>query len=119
MDELRELDVRVAEALGWKHYHSTRLPWLMVPPECESDLASDDPALVIAEIPDYSTDISAAWGLVERINGYIETREYSYGYSEVDWYSSDADEHYFGRGAKTPEAICRAFLAAMGKTEEG
>lgn len=89
MDELRELDRQVTSAL-------CRLTDQMILP-----------------IRPYSTDISAAWELVERIKGYIEVREYSYGYSEVDWYDSEADEHYFGRGKETPEAICRAFLAAM------
>jgi len=102
----RELDVQVAEALGWRKIEITEKPGAPI-------WVWSDPVLgprVSVELWNPSTDIAAAWSLVEQHGGefYLERAESKHG----DWMAMFDDELGDAEFAPTaPEAICRAFLA--------
>lgn len=69
----RELDALVAEkVMGWvwiKEINSPRAPELL-PPNGHSPVMADDP------IPRFSTDIAAAWSVIEKLSGPDEYATY-------------------------------------------
>jgi hypothetical protein len=128
MDENRELDVQIAKSRG---YFVGRVNW-----EIELLYATDEAAFqefvsegitgarwggnernrFCIELPHYSTDIAAAWELVEQHDGefYLD-RDPVPGPYRKPWYALFGENLDDGRYAPTaPEAICRAFLATRG-----
>lgn len=116
-DASRELDALIAEKVmdwTWRTYWRPEEARALFPPPCEGSYAMGD------AYPEYSTDIAAAWLVVEKLEsgGYcvhvenfppstpaayrwrahVETAELSIGYGDAD---------------SAPLAICRAALAAM------
>jgi len=130
MDELRELDVRIAEALGI----------------CITLRHDGDPCQSIATakytdgewffgeslfkpILHYSTDIATAWELIERmrLDGWFvlielpSLRQESWSYTRLVLRHVVKMTRITSQGSIAPEAICRAFLTVMNDTraEEG
>lgn len=114
MDELRELDVRVAEALGiCVTVRHDREPCQSVSTVKYTDGEWFSGESLFKPIAHYSTDIAAAWGLVERMRKdcyNVSLRLAWLGVWECAFWGK------LPRGAAqvstAPEAICRAFLAA-------
>jgi hypothetical protein len=81
------------------------------------------PTMVTNEIPDYSTDIAAAWQVVEKIKAQIkpgrkERRDFTVMFVDGEWLVGWSLE--FGGGmegmsaaATAPHAICLAALKAI------
>jgi hypothetical protein len=93
----------VAERLGWKQ--TANGFWT----DAEDKLL-DDPAYM----PEWATDIGAAWGLVEKMNVAFTSRRGDDCFCEIRRNGKAANG---GAVAKTaPRAICIAFLMA---TEAG
>ena len=129
MDELRELDVKVAEALGCKVRMTdvaSAWSWGQMSQDavcgCDRDEHGCYPHGTDAEwsAPDrlrhYSTDISAAWELVERMIRAGWDFEIAMDNEEAEAiFVPDRchGETSLARAPTAPEAICRAFLAAM------
>jgi hypothetical protein len=123
MNAGRELDALVAEkVMGWTsdlYAHSlmgekVRL-WLPPPP---SDVAHTADTL-----PRYSTDIAAAWEVVEKVSGpglafeLVDVGSFNPGYTELPrWCASFGDGNVvIAEEADTaPHAICLAALKAVG-----
>jgi hypothetical protein len=116
MDELRELDVQVAEVLGWIWDTDPDTgDRALLGPELGTDseyvrsywpTRSDS-----GELPHYSTDIAAAWELVTSTKREITIRHLG-----VRWYMLFEGSELYSDAPTAPEAICRAFLAAVGQT---
>ena len=144
----RELDVRVAKAMGW-HWDDD---WgCLIPPEQKAtpgemwtgwQYDEEDDAFVRRPtsgtaingtvyngnftkiiLPEYSTNIEAAWQVVEwmaenRGHGFFLIQDWHgpvvamSGYYKVSF----IDQAHWANAASAPEAICRAFLAAMEAT---
>jgi hypothetical protein len=111
----RELDRLVAEKIGLKYIPATRGGW---PEHVEFP---DKPGQFV-ELPDYSTDDKAAFGLVDfvRSKGYrfhlYEHDRKSPGDDFTGWVAgfTSRDEMKVNsqwQGETRPLAICRAFLA--------
>lgn len=109
MEEGRDLDALVAEkVMGWKYYPASagtmqpiNPPYWINPDRQSLDAIEDWP-------PSYSTDIDAAWEVVEKLAGTfrLEYEKYS------DW---DCELGLGSAHAKTaPLAICLAALKAVG-----
>jgi len=67
------------------------------------------------ELPHYSTDIAAAWAVVEKLCEFSWHIELHGGHHLVTIFS-DATTWETEAGDSTPEAICLAALAAVGAT---
>jgi hypothetical protein len=155
LDAGRELDQRVAiEVMGWGWMTGTSgdvLPfkrWL-VPPEEVGDWGNDHPAdLSLPQeepwwldtdprnhpsdrrlVPHYSTDIAAAWLVVEKLQGAGDPLKdwfLTLQWSGAEWTATfdrnpdvfEAHEVY-AREASVPLAICRAALAAIAGANQG
>lgn len=115
-DELRELDLNIAQRLfGW---HGEVIwiegdPYLFEPNVEESESRDFDHI-----VESYSTDIAAAWQVVERM------RELGWTDGHLDnhwWFRNAADPlaiRHSGQTATTaPEAIVQAALAALENAE--
>lgn len=126
MNASRELDALVAEkVMGWKLKSEPHTRWIL-----------PDGGELIAPPPAYSTDISAAWQVVEEIGLFDSPSEQRARGGEGDtWYvlgrkgdkwvvASPCVAHgmYYDLGSieplvaadTAPLAICRAALAVMG-----
>lgn len=101
----RKLDALVAEkVMGMKFYEAR--------PMFASDLYTDERG-VIVDLPFYSTNIAAAWGVVEKL------RDIAYPFSmDCDhkgrWFVHGANEDCLGFDYSAPRAICLAALKAIG-----
>jgi hypothetical protein len=120
MDELRELDVQVVEALGWTEVSiiSGGRDGYVV-----SDVRGKMPDGRYGYAPHFSTDIAAAWELVEwmrregwNITFQIRDAVISWPSFRISGYlvQPGGIKHISNEGHTAPEAICRAFLAAVG-----
>lgn len=96
----RELDAEVAEkVMGWNKCDKFTNPLLR------------KVQLVIIGYPHYSTDIAAAWLVVEKIPGWFALIK-----EEEGWkceYEIETGEIDYVLWPTAPEAICRAALAAL------
>jgi hypothetical protein len=110
----QELDVLVAEKLGWKDDGSGL--GMFTPPG--GTIASR----TIDEIPNYSTDIAAAWRIVKYLDDRREDRDFSIELIHLEWepfnwqcdlrYDLTRIEHVaLAVGVSVAHAICLAFLA--------
>ncbi len=110
----RELDALVAEkVMGWVFQKATRpfeYPGWSLP---NGDFKN------IAELPPVSTNIAAAWQVVEKV------RELTVSLNNADGWECcfsttngsflvAGDEEFYGRASTAPHAICLAALRAMG-----
>lgn len=125
----RELDALVAEkVMGWERITDGALIWW------EKDGKRGHPDSYFNSFPCYSTDISAAWQVVEKIpmtiyapNAYYANSEYR---NNVNWrdeekgwnWTAEAnipdpktafDESVEAQGLTAPHAICLAALKAV------
>jgi hypothetical protein len=112
METGRELDALVAEKVmglqgfrkgtpgyeGWEYIYT-------------SNLGDNQP------IPHYSSDLSAAWEVIEKFDNMTFRRG-----READghirhfayiWLNSDDDKHEMCKASKMPEAVCKAALMAV------
>lgn len=124
----RELDALVAEkVMGWNRDHEKRkLSYYYGDDLYAQDLITK---LTDVEIPSYSTDIAAAWEVVERFqeehgllmflranpNGTYEISLECNGVCRDDW--KDAACEFYGSSSgldSAPHAICLAALKAVG-----
>jgi hypothetical protein len=127
----RELDVRIAELLGWEHHWIASAPWQMVPPH-ERRTAADvsqlrllagsldgAPIPHVELVPFFSTNIGAAWQVVEHLRGRgcSVKLDAAAGAQYVCWIQgppsgSEGRGPMEAVGADTaPHAICLAALA--------
>jgi len=108
----RELDALVAEkVMGWKPSMFSNYPWQLVPPDGDGS--------AVRQVPNYSTDIAAAWLVVERMCEFPSYVSLGFGkwlQFRVDIATGAGREVMNSRAfAKTaPLAICNAALAAVG-----
>lgn len=116
----RELDALVAErVMGWTKTIVDNYPWQILPPDATE--------LKAKSCPHYSTDIAAAWQVVEKLRQdrlYIEiVSEAEYFRCEVNHYTPAAYQFKTEQHADTaPLAICLAALEAVrtdGAEQEG
>lgn len=109
--DLRELDRRVAEAMGWEPFQRI--------PDYTSGALTIINCRVERQLPRYSTSIADAWVLVE----VVHARGWDYELKSVvdEWgveihcciFSNPSGYCWDGHDESAPLAICRAFLAAM------
>jgi len=113
MDDLRELDIKVAEALGYKHFPPPAMPpW-------------QKPGSVMYTLPHYRTDIAVATEVKEYLysthgiwlsTGRLHDGRYVAGeiqdVADWDWWK------YWSIADTESEAICHAFLAAMSDVKD-
>jgi hypothetical protein len=153
MSELtgRELDAAVAEEVMGREIFSREWPCIYFKSDETWEVAPEDyqtreprrwggqPEIVwkfsavniygqpyssLHRVPDYSTDIAAAWDVVEKIEALeygkvrIDGSHYHGWHCSVCWGpGNDGEGEAFGvPGATAPEAICRAALAAVRAT---
>ena len=122
IDELpagRELDALVAErVMGW---HITDA--IKKPGQDDYGVAPGQVGVLwVVRVPDYSTDIAAAWQVVERLIKLDAFVSLDYDFQNVD--SEKWSVTFITRkaidcesGETAPLAICRAALKAVGVTE--
>jgi hypothetical protein len=136
MEAGRELEIKIAEMMGWawRHvgfYWDKGVELYLVPPEGEKTIINttsgswewcdDDPnRRVLFDMPQFSTDIGAAWDVVEHVReldhvtGFTLDDRGAYG-----WAASFHYHGYAGHIAETaPLAICRAALSAVHTPED-
>ena len=135
MEPGRELDVSVAvNVMGWQRWESKGIDkvWpVIVPPmgdERHNWAAEWDEHGCPHWMPHYSTDISAAWEVVEkmqntpcrdgdhfcaRVEGFKNAHEAAFFHHLVGIPGDDGLEYYEARGITAPEAICKAALLAV------
>jgi len=112
MNELeagRELDALVAEkVMGWKKLNDTGLSWR-------------SPDEGFSNLPYFSTDISAAWQVVEKMREtrWIEVHstidgEWAAFYTPIGTTDMNQAIHEYAKASTAPLAICRAALKAKG-----
>lgn len=107
----RELDAKVAEeVMGWD-WNSKSAGWMQ---KIEVDGLTE--TIDIIELPHYSTDIAAAWLVVEilleDLEGGLEIDIHSFA---GDWHVNMTGRGKIGRGVESalPHAICLAALDAV------
>lgn len=109
----RELDALVAEkVMGWRWFTDEFNPRpVLVPPGMPRQSA----------LPSFSTDIAAAWEVVERLRGMEpelswndEARCWIVGF----WKGPSAPSTIHGSSDSAPNAICLAALKAVGRLEK-
>jgi len=116
MEAGRELDTRIAiKVMGWTRVERSTTG-IAYPPRP----SGFDPARhAYHSVPHYSTDIAAAWLVVERMkdNGCSLQLHWEAGRSRqwVADFVEESDEEFTGEqlGDTAPLAICRAALAAV------
>ena len=122
----RELDALVAEkVMGWKPYmFPNPIHGFGQPSELLMDAES---AIELDLIPRYSTDIAAAWKVVEKVKLNIITRyqdkwlctnvgsDFQFWCEYPNRYENLNDDSYCELGDTAPHAICLAALRAVGK----
>jgi hypothetical protein len=119
----RELDALVAgKVMGWESAVVANYPWQMIPP--------GEDRYIVRLVPHYSTDITAAWLVVERMRAgapirfrnislvaYCYHRTYAtFDATAFTDYSPETWAEANGEHA-TPLAICRAALMACAGAE--
>lgn len=105
-NELNDLDVRVAERLGFTFVRADN----------DTDMCVEDPdGNPATDCPQFSRDISAAWSLVNTLIAGGKTIEINH--NGQSWWTSvgHADGVVEREGKTVAESICTAFLEA---TEE-
>jgi hypothetical protein len=117
----RELDARIAEIMGWKFIKPTHGTCCT----CQNCGRDQD---ICSDSCHYSTDIAAAWEIVEKLKKQLDVRfeisilamtDDKYGCEiENRFYKGEPDEWWSGWVATAPLAICLAVLAAK-KDKEG
>jgi hypothetical protein len=127
----RELDAMVAEkVMGWQRelgsfagtqtWHPEVVSLVRPSPSGYRRHPTTGDLTYFGGIPSYSTDISAAWLIVERMRGLgwlmlLDDCD-PFGFRCV-WQTTSPDlTDVVGDGATAPLAICRAALAAVGAT---
>ena len=122
----RELDALVAEkVMGWKWDKGNSLQHLLLGPDgaigaviFHDGIADDDGIVQPLDCPHYSTDIAAAWEVVEKLRR-ANDGEYLFTINDAGmWYAKFLDEHgepvsRSGFCDTAPLAICRAGLLAV------
>lgn len=116
-DAGRALDYAVAEQVfGWKRgkrWGNGNGEWIF--PQGETYFRNDWDGT-----PNYSTDIAAAWSVVEKLakNGHnLTMRQYAYHRTYASFGAGDWEDLEFEEGNGeycTPEAICLAAMKAVG-----
>lgn len=121
--EGRELDAAVALAVGWRYWKSKHGHWVVEAPDGKAhepmygaakfDSATGQPIIRdwwngVDEIPDYSTDLNAAWLLVEHMREHAPDRHAW----ENDIGAVLAWAHRY-TATQVAAAICRAVLSAQ------
>lgn len=106
MKPSRELDALIAEkVIGTRPFESEHDGWL--------EYASG-----VRRMANYSTDISAAWEVVEKFDGYTVTKDKNYFDNSIQYGSriEHKDRYYCCEmeGESAPHAICLAALKSVG-----
>jgi len=94
----RVLDAKVASVLGWERTERTGLRW-------------NDPEGKPAPLPHYSTDLAAAWQIIEHFTAKQIPVQVSWP-APGGWACLLCGLRAVGNGATAQLAICRAVLAA-------
>lgn len=118
----REMNALIAEkAMGWTVFYGEYKGYELFDDEVAQGYPPKEEADGVPfEIPYYSTDIAAAWEVVNRMKNYFfvcgRTDE---GRWEAIFYpvNSGVGKLSEAHGDTAPSAICRAALKAMGVTE--
>jgi hypothetical protein len=106
LDAGRELDVLVAEkVMGWTNLRTTKAGMRRGTPAEYPHIGH--------EVPPYSTDMSAAWEVVEKMR---EREGYAGVESNHDLWEASMGPWYVATAETAPLAICRAALAAIAST---
>lgn len=104
MNPGRELDALVAEkVMGWRKRET--------PPGGHIWIDKDNLAYVPGELPRYSTDIAAAWEVVEKLNNLDFSIEYE---REIKIWRASFEQGIPALEREAPLAICFAALNAVG-----
>lgn len=104
-----ELDIKVAEAMGWKHIDLGRFGlWDFTGIKLWKHL--DGKARFY--LPPYSTNMSAVWQVVRYARGKMLVLKLYQAVPSDEWVATFY-EGYEGYASTAPEAICLAFLKAM------
>lgn len=117
----RELDVLIAEkVMGWTWYKTGRGARMLCEPHHGQLADGSEPIANLAtfSVPLYSSDIAAAWSIVEKMQelGWtfaIELFEDNGNYSAYFKNTQNRDR-YVGNADTAPLAICLAALKALG-----
>lgn len=135
MDAGRELDALVAErVMGYQWWHREGLRNHLLSPDAAQWAGSLDMKPGAAETdkafyngaPPYSTDIAAAWEVIERMTAQgwhyeiggpaASTPHWArFGRGDYDPHNDEWDEQHIGMGSAAPHAICLAALRAIGE----
>jgi hypothetical protein len=130
MKPSRELDFLIAEKVMGLDLEK----YMTMPPKPTGAYAKSRNPFVIEEVPHYSTDIAAAWQVVEKVGPKIIKNEceyvfvirfYEHGFGErgpigrhweVGWFQFDYDQvdSIEAKSECVPFAICLAALKAVG-----
>lgn len=123
----RELDALVAEkVMGWTWHAVNNICLMLAPQDVKIEIWSAE-ALMRHSIPCYSTDIGAAWQVVEKMGTRVASKrcagDFILEWDHLDncwcagwaYYSYDGPQYEFAGKAETvPLAICLAGLDAVG-----
>ncbi|WP_025852798.1 BC1872 family protein [Paenibacillus ehimensis] len=132
------MDLALAEAFGWIAWEETRGQYKYVtfqrPGEDEPYKRSqnwqkdmdryrqipfseiDRMKHVVCGVPEYSTDISAAWEVYEKVD--LECEHSNLRHGKMGAWSCTFDNIWFDGAHTAPEAICKAALLAIGGAEQ-
>lgn len=113
----RELDALVAEkVMGLSYYPVWTNSYGQHVPHAVFDKGVKQNVVTCGYLKPYSTDIAAAWEVVEKFNGlYIGESESDPGRHWWQFVDSNEQDSYIGAEGKTaPHAICLAALKAVG-----
>lgn len=129
----RKMDAIIANfVMGWDSVTTLR----MVDGELTGIKREEAGIMYVDTVPHYSTDISAAWEVADRINKMIDNGElapendynyltldcvgYNTGYAasfdcifDYEWFEDVTNYKHAARGETAPLAICRAALLSM------
>jgi hypothetical protein len=118
----KDLDILIAEKVMGLCAHD----WQLIPSDddgvhrvckkCHLEFWGLRPPLYGVHYGSYSTDISAAWEVVEKMNEKWSVRAVSYYQSDCVaniWDVTNFDKEYHARADTVPLAICRAALLAI------
>lgn len=120
--ENREIDALVAsKIMGWSLSIASNSPWQMLPPEGSTGRKEGR----VYNVPRYSTDISAAWQVIQKMqsdgwhyeicDSHWEPSHYvKFGRGKYDPYDDMFREEHSATGPTPWMAICLAALEAVG-----